>query len=123
MPAERVGVGLDEVLADRMEAWRVLAEHEGLRLCRTGPAGLRVRTPPGTVEAVLDAVLDNAVKFAPAGTEISVETGVGLVRCCSACGTAVPGWPPTSWNGPPTGSGAAPPSTTWTGPGSASRSR
>lgn len=73
--AERAPTGsevieLDEPVADRLEAWRVLAEHEGLRLRQTGQPGLKVFVPAGTVETVLDAVLDNAMKFGPPGTEI-----------------------------------------------------
>jgi len=68
-------VVLDDVLTDRIEAWRVLAEHLDLRLVRSGPGGLRGLAPTGTVEAVLDALLDNAVKFSLAGAEILVGTG------------------------------------------------
>jgi signal transduction histidine kinase len=67
-------VELDEAVADRLEAWRVLAEHEGLRLPRTGETGLRARIPAGTVETVLDAVLDNAIKFSTRGGDIEVHT-------------------------------------------------
>jgi signal transduction histidine kinase len=77
--AERAPTGartidLDEVLADRLDAWGVLAEHETLRLSRTGRERLRVRVPPGTLETVLDALLDNAIKFSPPGGEITVHT-------------------------------------------------
>jgi signal transduction histidine kinase len=47
-----------------------------LQLVRGGVPGLRVMAPAGAIETVLDAVLDNAVKFAPPGTPISVHTAV-----------------------------------------------
>ena len=71
---EMAVVVLDDALADRIEAWRVLAEHLGLSLRRSGPRGLRALVPAGTVESVLDALLDNAVKFSPPGAEIAVST-------------------------------------------------
>jgi signal transduction histidine kinase len=67
-------IGLDTVLELALERWRVLAEHEGLRLDRTGSAGLWATAPAGTVETVLDAVLDNAIKFSAAGGAIEVHT-------------------------------------------------
>jgi signal transduction histidine kinase len=73
-PAAAEEVALDEAVEDRLDAWRVLAEAGGLELCHTGRSGLRVRVPPGTVPTVLDAVLDNAIKFSPPGGEISVHT-------------------------------------------------
>lgn len=65
---------VDEGVEDRLDAWRPLAEHMDLELVRTGIRGLQVRAPEGAIETVLDAVLDNAVKFAPPGTPISVST-------------------------------------------------
>jgi len=67
-------VDVDAGVADRMEAWRPLAEHTGLRLERTGTHALKALGPAGAIETVLDAVLDNAVKFAPEGTAVTVDT-------------------------------------------------
>ena len=73
-PTEADTVELDPVLADRLEVWRALAEHEGLRLVRSGRRGLAVHAPSGAVETVLDAVLDNAIKFSPPGGDVVVHT-------------------------------------------------
>lgn len=73
-PALRVPMPVDPVLADRTDAWTVLAEHEGLHLRRRGPTGLVARSNVDSVTAVLDAVLDNAVKYAPPGTEVELRT-------------------------------------------------
>lgn len=72
--APLVEVDVDAAVADRVEAWRPLAEHTGLRLELGGQPGLTVSAPAGAVEAVLDAVLDNAVKFSSAGDAITVHT-------------------------------------------------
>jgi signal transduction histidine kinase len=73
-PREFETITLDEVIADRLEAWKVLAEDNDLTLEHTGDRGLRVRVPPGAVEVLLDAVLDNAIKFAPPASPITVRT-------------------------------------------------
>jgi signal transduction histidine kinase len=65
---------IDAAVEDRIEAWRPLAEHMDLELVHGGVRGLSVLAPAGAIETVLDAVLDNAVKFAPADTPISVRT-------------------------------------------------
>jgi len=67
-------VDVDLAVADRLDAWRPLAEHTGLRLDRAGPRGLSAVVPTGAIETVLDAVLDNAVKFTPAGGSVTVGT-------------------------------------------------
>jgi signal transduction histidine kinase len=72
--APPVVADVDAGVEDRLDAWRPLAEHMDLQLVRGGVAGLRVLAPEGAIETVLDAVLDNAVKFAPPGSAISVRT-------------------------------------------------
>ncbi len=67
-------VDVDEGVDDRLEAWRPLAEHTGLRLVREGARGLQVGAAAGGIETLLDAVLDNAVKFSPPGGTITVRT-------------------------------------------------
>lgn len=68
---------VDAGVADRIDAWRPLAEHMDLRLLHAGRRGLRVLAPSGAIETVLDAVLDNAVKFTPAGGTVTVHTSNG----------------------------------------------
>jgi len=75
--APLVEVDVDAAVSDRVEAWRPLAEHTGLRLERAGQPGLAAAAPVGAVETVLDAVLDNAVKFSAPGDVITV----GTARC------------------------------------------
>jgi len=69
-----VPMPVDPVIDERIDAWGVLVEHEGLHLRRRGPGGLVARSDVDSVEAVLDAVLDNAVKYAPPGTEVELST-------------------------------------------------
>ncbi|MGH3614165.1 MAG: hypothetical protein ACRDRK_16540 [Pseudonocardia sp.] len=48
-----VAVDVDREADDRLDAWRPLAEHPGLRLVRDGPCGLRAAAPAGVIETVL----------------------------------------------------------------------
>ncbi len=74
-----VTVDVDAGVDERLDAWRPLAEHLGLSLEREGERGLRAVGPGGVVTTMLDAVLDNAVKFTPAGGTVTVQVGaVGL---------------------------------------------
>jgi signal transduction histidine kinase len=67
-------VDVDHAVQERVEVWRPLAEHLDLRLVISGPRGLLAQAPSGAVETVLDAVLDNAVKYAPPGSAVDVTT-------------------------------------------------
>jgi signal transduction histidine kinase len=73
-PPGTVAMRVDPVLEERVATWSVLAEHEGLHLRRSGPGGLVVRSDPVTVATVLDAVLDNAVKYSPPGGDVELTT-------------------------------------------------
>ena len=66
-------VDLGGLARDRADAWRAVAERKGVGIGVSGDAGVWSVTDRTAVESALDAVLDNAVKFAPAGTAIEVD--------------------------------------------------
>ncbi|WP_410672751.1 sensor histidine kinase [Amycolatopsis sp. cmx-4-68] len=69
-------VELDEAVADRVADWSVVGEARDVRLVvdvlDPAGAGVCVRMPPRGAETILDALLDNALKFTAAGTEIRI---------------------------------------------------
>lgn len=71
-----VVLDVDADVEDRIEAWRPLAEHHRLRLVCDGVPGLKVEGSARAIEIMLDAVLDNAIKFSPPGGVITVGTAV-----------------------------------------------
>ncbi|SFQ56330.1 Signal transduction histidine kinase [Amycolatopsis arida] len=73
------------VLADRIDAWRPAAERAGVRLRDAAvPGPVLVRCPESELAQVLDVALDNAVKYAGAGTSVEgrvrLDTAAGRVR-------------------------------------------
>ncbi len=70
---ELVPVGLDEVIGARVADWTVVGATREVTLVPSGlGGGLRVLTPARGLEVVLDALLDNALKFTEPGTEVRV---------------------------------------------------
>ena len=65
-------VDLAAVASRRLEAWRDVAEHRGMTLHRTGEDSVMTITDRTIVEAALDAAIDNAVKYSPAGGTIEI---------------------------------------------------
>lgn len=57
--------------AERIAAWRPLAEEKGVRLTGEG-AAVTAWADPVALSSALDAVIDNALKFTPAGEEVTV---------------------------------------------------
>ncbi|MBL3687774.1 sensor histidine kinase [Leucobacter zeae] len=71
-------IDLADVAADRVDAWRDVARELRVELLVSGDASASSLADRTSVETALDAVLDNALKFAPAGTAIDVVvTGPG----------------------------------------------
>jgi signal transduction histidine kinase len=64
---------LAEAVAERVADWSVVGEARDVRLVVdvTGD-DVRVRMPPRGAETILDALLDNALKFTAGGTEIRI---------------------------------------------------
>ncbi len=74
-PTRREVVDAAAVAADRQAAWRPLAAEQGVRLTfQPGPA-VRVWAIPGALEQVLDNLLANALRVAPAGTQVHLAIG------------------------------------------------
>ncbi|WP_033437145.1 sensor histidine kinase [Saccharothrix sp. NRRL B-16314] len=77
-----VPVDVDRAVAGRLTAWQPAAAARGVHLVLDGEPGGRALVPPRGVETVLDALLDNALKFTSDGTMVHVDVRRrdGLVR-------------------------------------------
>lgn len=62
---------------ERVASWRPVADGKGVRLRADGPAAVTAWTDPIALSSALDAVIDNALKFTPAGEEVLVTVGSG----------------------------------------------
>ncbi len=65
------------VADDRVNAWRPLAEQRGIELCRTGAASAPAQAVVTAVDQALDALIDNALKFAGPGARVSIDVRTG----------------------------------------------
>ncbi|MFD7548092.1 ATP-binding protein [Streptomyces sp. NPDC059578] len=72
-------VDVGALTAERAEAWRPLAEDKGVRLRQRTPA-LTAWADPIALSSVLDAVIDNALKFSPPGAEVTVTVAAAGAR-------------------------------------------
>ncbi|MFD7298481.1 sensor histidine kinase [Streptomyces sp. NPDC059897] len=62
---------IGELAAERVEAWRPLADEKGVRLVADCPA-VTGWADPVALSSALDAVVDNALKFTPEGEQVTV---------------------------------------------------
>ena len=68
-----VPVVLDEVVADRVADWSAVGAARDVRLATSGLGdALAVHVPPRGIDTILDALLDNALKFTAPHTEVLV---------------------------------------------------
>lgn len=58
--------------AERVAAWRPLAQEKGVRLLQDSPSAATGWADPIALSSVLDAVIDNALKFTPPDEEVRV---------------------------------------------------
>ncbi|MFF8710460.1 sensor histidine kinase [Streptomyces sp. NPDC015184] len=58
--------------AERVASWRPLAEERGVRLRADGASAVTAWADPIALSSALDAIIDNALKFTPAGEEVLV---------------------------------------------------
>ncbi|MGW1871150.1 ATP-binding protein [Streptomyces mauvecolor] len=64
------------LVAERVAAWRPLAEDQGVRLIADGSAATTGWADPVALSSALDAVIDNALKFTPEGEDVRVTVAV-----------------------------------------------
>ncbi|MFJ4502582.1 ATP-binding protein [Streptomyces sp. NPDC088864] len=63
--------------AERVASWRPVAEEKGVRLRAGGLPAVTAWADPIALSSALDAIIDNALKFTPAGEEVSVTVASG----------------------------------------------
>ncbi|MGC5007528.1 HAMP domain-containing sensor histidine kinase [Streptomyces sp. NBC_00353] len=63
--------------AERVASWRPFAEENGVRLTADGASAVTAWADPIALSSALDAVIDNACKFTPAGEEVRVTVASG----------------------------------------------
>lgn len=78
------------MLSERIEAWRPLASEKGVRLGGE-PRAAAAWVDPVAFSSVLDAVIDNALKFTPAGDEVDVTVELGGETCTVVVADGGPG--------------------------------
>jgi signal transduction histidine kinase len=70
-------VNLVELVRDRVAAWQQIADSRGVKLSVSADASVVSLTDRTAVESAFDAVIDNALKFAPRGTTIEIGAQQG----------------------------------------------
>ncbi|WP_079032328.1 sensor histidine kinase [Streptomyces specialis] len=65
------------LVAERVSAWRPVADRRGVALRLTGPAAATGWADPLGLSSALDAIVDNALKFTPGGGEVRVAVSAG----------------------------------------------
>jgi signal transduction histidine kinase len=70
---EPVEVDVDQVVKQRVSAWQAVATHRNVTMVLAGEPGGLALVPPRGLETILDALLENALKFTGDGTLVVLE--------------------------------------------------
>lgn len=73
MNLDRKVVDISALMDEVVDLYRYVAEEKGLPIHMSAPHGLSVTVDPNRISQVLANLLDNAIKYTPAGRQISVE--------------------------------------------------
>jgi signal transduction histidine kinase len=71
-----VPIDVTALAAERLELWEAVAGERGVGLILDAPGATPAAAAPGTVEQILDNLLDNAVGHAPPGSAVRIEVRV-----------------------------------------------
>jgi signal transduction histidine kinase len=74
---EPVSIRVDEVIRDRVAAWRPVAEEREVELVVQADTPVRAMASPGHLEQVLDNLLANALDAVPAGGHVRISAAAG----------------------------------------------
>ncbi|SEB58819.1 sensor histidine kinase [Microbacterium hydrocarbonoxydans] len=74
-------VDLAALASRRADAWREVAAQRGVIMRATATGPILCVTDRTIVESALDAVIDNAVKFSPAGAAVEIDTHLDDGEC------------------------------------------
>ncbi|WP_181766865.1 sensor histidine kinase [Streptomyces albidus (ex Kaewkla and Franco 2022)] len=72
-PADLQLTDVAELAAERLDAWRPVAERKGVELESEGQSAATGWGDPVALSSALDAVVDNAIKFTPEGGHVTVR--------------------------------------------------
>ncbi|MEI7032939.1 HAMP domain-containing sensor histidine kinase [Streptomyces pratensis] len=80
--------------AERIASWRPMADDKGVRLTLGGAPAATAWADPVALSSALDAVVDNALKFTPAGEEVRVTVAPGAAATTVVVADRGPGLTP-----------------------------
>ena len=89
-----IDVDVRDVVSDRVAAWSALSSEAGVTLRSDRMANASARAMPGVVEQIVDNFIDNAVQYAPSGSDVEVSVELDTSRVLVTVSDRGPGMTP-----------------------------